>query len=155
MKAYGAVGVQLHSFLASALEWGKWFNTNPNPIERTPNKHWRGGWQGQTLYSGEEKISLFSVKNRAPFCLVHSLLNALIMLTQTVQSTACKLFWQCHFRLSSPQSTKSTDYTTSDYPVHSLLTLLITLPILSSPQLANCTDNATQTVQSTACQLYW
>jgi hypothetical protein len=47
MKAYGGVDVEIHTFLNSALDGGKWSASRPGrfaPRERTPGIHWIGGW---------------------------------------------------------------------------------------------------------------
>jgi len=43
MKEYGGVEVQLHTYLASALDRGKWSASRPgcfNSRERAPCTHW-------------------------------------------------------------------------------------------------------------------
>jgi hypothetical protein len=47
MKAYGAVDVQIHIFLASALSGGEWSASRPcrfTPRERALCIHWINGW---------------------------------------------------------------------------------------------------------------
>jgi hypothetical protein len=49
MKAYEVVEVQLHPFLTSVLDVGKWSALRPGrftPGERAPSTHWLGGWVG-------------------------------------------------------------------------------------------------------------
>jgi hypothetical protein len=49
MKAYGAVDVQIHVFLVSALVGGEWSASCPSrfaPGERTTGTHWTGGCVG-------------------------------------------------------------------------------------------------------------
>jgi hypothetical protein len=49
MKVYRGVQVQLHTFLATALEGGEWSTSCPsciNPSERVPGTPWIGGWVG-------------------------------------------------------------------------------------------------------------
>jgi hypothetical protein len=49
MKTYWGVEVELHAFLASALDGGEWSVSRPGrftPRERDPGTHWRGGWVG-------------------------------------------------------------------------------------------------------------
>jgi hypothetical protein len=49
MKTYKRVEVQLHAFLISALDGGKWSATRSDRFtagERTPGTHWIGGWVG-------------------------------------------------------------------------------------------------------------
>jgi hypothetical protein len=47
MKVYGAVDVQIHIFLASALAGGEWAASRPGLFtagEREPGTYWIGGW---------------------------------------------------------------------------------------------------------------
>jgi hypothetical protein len=47
MKAHWGVEIQLHTFLASALDGGEWSASRPGrvtPRERGPGTHWIGGW---------------------------------------------------------------------------------------------------------------
>jgi hypothetical protein len=49
MKAHGAVDVEIHIFLTSALDGGEWSASLPGhftPGERDPYTHWIGGWVG-------------------------------------------------------------------------------------------------------------
>jgi hypothetical protein len=49
MKAYGAVDVQSHIFLTSALVGGEWSVSRPGRFtsgERVPGTHRMGGWVG-------------------------------------------------------------------------------------------------------------
>jgi hypothetical protein len=42
MKAYGAVDIQIHIFLTSALAGGEWSASCPG--EKDPGTNWMGGW---------------------------------------------------------------------------------------------------------------
>jgi hypothetical protein len=47
MKAYEAMGVQIHIFLTSTIAGGEWLASRPGrftPGERAPGTHWIGGW---------------------------------------------------------------------------------------------------------------
>jgi hypothetical protein len=49
VKAYGAVDVEIHVFLSSALVGIQWSDSRPGrftPEERIPGTHWMGGWVG-------------------------------------------------------------------------------------------------------------
>jgi hypothetical protein len=49
MKTYWGVEVQLHAFLAWALDGSEWSTSRPGrftPRERAPGTHWIGGWVG-------------------------------------------------------------------------------------------------------------
>jgi hypothetical protein len=48
MKGFREVEVQLHVFLASALDGGEWTASGPYPGERTPGALWTEGWAGST-----------------------------------------------------------------------------------------------------------
>jgi hypothetical protein len=62
MKAYGAVDVQIHIFLTSALVGGEWSASRPGRFttgERAPGSHCIGGWVDPRAALGrleEEKI---------------------------------------------------------------------------------------------------
>jgi hypothetical protein len=43
-RRVGEVEIQLHAFLTSALDGGKWLASRPE--ERAPGTHWIGGWVG-------------------------------------------------------------------------------------------------------------
>jgi hypothetical protein len=49
MKTYGGVNVQIHIFLISALNGGKWSASRPGrftPGESAPRTHWIADWVG-------------------------------------------------------------------------------------------------------------
>jgi len=55
MKVYWGVEVQLHTFLISAVDGGKWSVSHTGHFtlrERTPDIHWIGGWVLSKGYQG-------------------------------------------------------------------------------------------------------
>jgi hypothetical protein len=49
MKTYWGVKVELHAFLTSAIDKGKWSASRPGRLtlrERADGTHWIGGWVG-------------------------------------------------------------------------------------------------------------
>jgi hypothetical protein len=70
MKAYGGVNVQIHVFLNSALEEGKWSASRPcrfTPGERAPGTHWVGGWVGPRVgLDAVKKINILHFRQSNP-----------------------------------------------------------------------------------------
>jgi len=62
MKTYGGMDVQLHAFLASALDVGEWSDSRTDrftPRERAAGTRWIGGWVGHTTPTSLNLSSVF------------------------------------------------------------------------------------------------
>jgi hypothetical protein len=71
MKTYGRTEVELHAFLTSALDVGKWSVSSPDrliPKTFFPGIYWRGGWvdpgAGWMQCRREETLALKSIESR-------------------------------------------------------------------------------------------